>query len=99
MEQYFPIILAVCVALLAFAIAKVVTNLVKDDKRKLAERLSGTTGSTGVFSPRAAATQITLHTDAEGVPAEGVARSRGVASASAVARSTIATSSAEVAAG
>ena len=47
-ESLFPILVAGCVAIGAWMITLVVVNLVKGDRRKLSQRLSGTSGSTGL---------------------------------------------------
>src|SRR3954471_8702833 len=47
MEEYFPIILALTIALFVWGVSVAVINIIKSEKRKLTERLSGTSGVTG----------------------------------------------------
>src|SRR3954451_14420879 len=64
MEEYFPIIVALTVALTVWALAAFVINLVKNEKRKLNERLSGTSGTTGAAT---AATSIVVASETAGM--------------------------------
>jgi tight adherence protein B len=64
MQEYFPILLAVTVALFVWAVLLVISNLVKNEKGKLAERLAGTSGSTGSATP---ATSIVVASETQGL--------------------------------
>jgi tight adherence protein B len=64
MEQYFPILLAVTVALFVWAISVTVVNVLKSEKRKLAQRLSGTGALSG---GSAVAASIVMQSDDEGL--------------------------------
>jgi tight adherence protein B len=64
MEQYFPIIVALTVALAVWALSAFVVNLVKNEKRKLNERLAGTSGTTGAAT---AATSIVVASETAGM--------------------------------
>ncbi|HYE17490.1 MAG TPA: type II secretion system F family protein [Tepidisphaeraceae bacterium] len=64
-ESLFPILVAGCVAIGAWMITLVVVNLVKGDRRKLSQRLSGTSGSTGMANPAAS---IVIEADDAGLP-------------------------------
>lgn len=65
MEDLFPILCAVTVTLLVWGTSLVVLHLVKNEKRKLSERLSGTSGSTGAAP---AAASIVVQSDTQGLP-------------------------------
>ena len=52
MEEFFPILVALTVAFLAWGVTALVMGLVRGDRRKLAERLSGTSASTGACECR-----------------------------------------------
>jgi tight adherence protein B len=47
MEEYFPIIVAAAAALLAWGLGALIVGLVKNEKRKLSERLTGASGVSG----------------------------------------------------
>jgi tight adherence protein B len=64
MELFFPIILAASVAMLVWALTIFVTGLVKNEKRKLSERLTGASGSTGAAN---IATSIVVQPQTEGL--------------------------------
>jgi tight adherence protein B len=65
METYFPIILAASVAMLVWALTVFITSLVKNEKRKLSERLSGASGSTGAAN---IAASIIVQPQTDGLP-------------------------------
>jgi len=65
-ETLFPIVIAACVAIAAWMITLLVVNAVKGERRKLSQRLAGTSGSTGFVS--AAATSIVHESEEEGLP-------------------------------
>src|SRR4051794_13952074 len=64
MEQYFPIIVAVSVGMFVWGLAVWIAGLVKNERRKLADRLAGTSGSTGSATP---ATSIVVQSETEGL--------------------------------
>ena len=64
MEEYFPIIVAVSVGMFAWGLTVWISGLVRNEKRKLAERLAGTSGSTGSATP---ATSIVVQSETEGL--------------------------------
>jgi tight adherence protein B len=64
MEEYFPIIVAVSVGMFVWGITVWIVTLVKNEKRKLSERLTGTSGSTGSTTP---ATSIVVQSETEGL--------------------------------
>jgi tight adherence protein B len=66
MEELFPIVVAVCVALFAWGICALLMGLLKSEKRKLTERLAGTSGSTGAAT---AATSIVMQAHVKAMPA------------------------------
>jgi tight adherence protein B len=66
MEEMFPIVVALCVAMLAWGIGALVMGLVGGEQRKLTERLAGTSG-TGGAEPTAAS--ILMQSETEGMPA------------------------------
>src|SRR5690348_2159303 len=47
MEETFPILVAAAVAMFAWGVASLVMGLLKGERRRLAERLSGTSGGGG----------------------------------------------------
>src|SRR5689334_3205905 len=47
MEELFPILLALTVAAFAWGVTALVLGAVKGERRRLTERLTGTSGSTG----------------------------------------------------
>jgi tight adherence protein B len=63
--EFFPILVAVCVALFAWGVAMLVRDWLHKDQRKLAKRLAGTSGSTGA---PAGATSIVIQDRPEGLP-------------------------------
>jgi len=65
-ETLFSIVIAACVAIAAWVITMVVVNVVKGERRKLSQRLAGTSGSTGFASQ--AATSIVHESEEEGLP-------------------------------
>src|SRR5688572_8231587 len=65
MDDIFPILVAVTVAMLVWGVTVLVINVVRNEKGKLSERLSGTSGSTGTS---ASATSIVVQSDTEGLP-------------------------------
>jgi len=66
MEELFPILVALCVALFAWGLCALVLGIVNGEKRKLTERLSGTSGSTGTGH---VASSIVTQTQAKTMPA------------------------------
>jgi tight adherence protein B len=66
MEELFPILVALCVAMFAWGVCALVLGVIKGDKRKLTERLSGTSGSTGAG---ATAASIVMQQQAKAMPA------------------------------
>jgi tight adherence protein B len=66
MEELFPILVALCVALFAWGLCALVLGILNGEKRKLSERLSGTSGSTGAA---AVASSIVTQTQAKTMPA------------------------------
>lgn len=64
MEDIFPILVAVCVALLAWGGWALVSQLLKNEKGKLNQRLAGTSGSTGSVT---ASTSIVVASETEGL--------------------------------
>src|SRR5258706_4035946 len=66
MEELFPIVVAVCVALFAWGICALLMGFLKSEKRKLTERLAGTSGSTGAAT---AATSIVMQAHVKAMPA------------------------------
>src|SRR5690348_17034741 len=64
MEDIFPILVAVCVALLVWAVWAAVSNLLKNEKGKLNQRLTGASGSTGSVTT---ATSIVVASETEGL--------------------------------
>lgn len=65
MEELFPIIVAVAVALFVWAVSAFIINLVRNERGRLAQRLSGVSGSTGETSQAAS---IVVAADNEGLP-------------------------------
>lgn len=65
MDDIFPILVAVTVAMLVWGLTVLVINLVKNEKRKLTERLSGTSGTTGAATTAAS---IVVQSDTAGLP-------------------------------
>lgn len=73
MEQVFPILVALTVAMLAWGIVSLIMGLLDRERRKLAERLSGKGGAGGGKRPRGdasggAGTSIVTHAEPEGLP-------------------------------
>src|SRR5437899_5244667 len=66
MEELFPILVALCVASFAWGLCALVLGILNGEKRKLTERLSGTSGSTGAA---AVASSIVTQTQAKTMPA------------------------------
>ncbi|HEY7120411.1 MAG TPA: type II secretion system F family protein [Tepidisphaeraceae bacterium] len=66
MEAIFPILVALTVAMFAWGVASLVLGLLKGERRKLSERLSGTSGTTGAATPAAS---IVIQSDTRGMPA------------------------------
>jgi len=66
MEEYFPILVALSVAMLAWGVIALCMNAFKGEKKKLSERLAGTSGSVGAPT---AATSIVMQSETEGMPA------------------------------
>src|SRR5829696_6504123 len=64
MDDIFPILVAVTVAMLVWGVTVLVINLVKNEKGKLSERLSGTSGTTGSSTTAAS---IVVQSDTEGL--------------------------------
>jgi tight adherence protein B len=65
MDDIFPILVAVTVAMLVWGLTVLVINLVKNERRKLTERLSGTSGTTGASTTAAS---IVVQSDTAGLP-------------------------------
>ena len=66
MEELFPIVVALSVAMLAWGLGTLVMGLMKGEKRKLTERLAGTSGAGGVAGTSAS---IVVQSETEGMPA------------------------------
>jgi tight adherence protein B len=66
MEEMFPILVALCVAMLAWGVAALVMGAMAGEKRKLTERLSGTGGTAGEEQAQAS---IVVQSETEGMPA------------------------------
>ena len=66
MEEMFPIVVALCVAMLAWGVGAMVMGLVGGEKRKLTERLAGTSGTSGSEHAQAS---IVVQSETEGMPA------------------------------
>ncbi|MDB5318717.1 MAG: Flp pilus assembly protein TadB [Phycisphaerales bacterium] len=66
MEELFPILVALCVAIFAWGLCALVLGIVQGDKRKLTERLSGKSGSTGAG---ARAASIVMQVQTKAMPA------------------------------
>lgn len=64
MEEYFPIIVAVSVGMFVWGLAVWIAGLIKNERRKLAERLAGTSGTTGSSTP---ATSIVVQSETVGL--------------------------------
>jgi tight adherence protein B len=64
--ELFPIVLAACVALFAWGAAMLVRDWLHKDQRKLAQRLAGTSGTTG--APTGTAASIVIQDRPEGLP-------------------------------
>src|SRR5438105_4269859 len=72
MEELFPILVALTVAMLAWGIVSLVMGLLDRERRKLAERLSGKGGGVGGGraggGASAGGTSIVTHAEADGLP-------------------------------
>lgn len=64
MDDFFPILVAAAVALLVWGVTVLVINIVKNERGKLSERLSGTSGTTGASN---IAASIVVQSDTEGL--------------------------------
>src|SRR3954451_16338889 len=64
MEDLFPIILACTVALLIWGLSTFVAGLLRNEKGKLAQRLAGTSGTTGAATT---GTSIVVQSETEGL--------------------------------
>jgi tight adherence protein B len=51
MEEIFPILVALCVTMLVWGVIALVLGIARNEKRKLTDRLAGTSGTTGAVTP------------------------------------------------
>lgn len=65
MEEYFPILVLLSVTMLVWGLIALCLGAFKGDKKKLSERLAGTSGSVGAPTT---ATSIVMQAEGEGIP-------------------------------